>query len=153
ERMTSLQLRSPESRRQQDDQRSRSFGEQHSPPSQSTQRMSAPAPEIADQIASIAASISDVDSRSSRRLRELATALTTETGRQRWSDVDLSRAFNSDRLAHTYAVRHEGGYAPNSVEVADKIRNVLVLVPILLTWAALGEAAAAYERYLAENPD
>ena len=115
--------------------------------------MSAPAPEIADQIASIAASLSEVDPRSSRRLRELATALTTESGRQRWSDVDLNRAFNTDRLSHTFAVRHEGGYAPNSVEVADKIRNVLVLVPILLTWAALGEAATAYDRFIEANPD
>jgi methyl-accepting chemotaxis protein len=115
--------------------------------------MSAPAPEIADQLDGIATSIDHVDPRSSRRLRELATALTTETGRQRWSDVDLRRAFNTDRLSHSYAVDHEGGYAPNLVEVADKVRNVLVLVPILLTWAALGEAATAYDRYIAENPD
>lgn len=115
--------------------------------------MSAPAPEIADQLDGIAASIDHVDPRSSRRLRELATALTTETGRQRWSDVDLRRAFNTDRLSHSYAVDHEGGYAPNLVEVADKVRNVLVLVPILLTWAALGEAATAYDRYIEANPD
>ena len=115
--------------------------------------MSAPAPEVADQIDGIAASLNEVDPRSARRLRELATALTTETGRQRWSDVDLRRAFNTDRLSHAYAVRREGGYAPNTVEIADKVRNVLVLVPILLTWAALGEAATAYDRYIAENPD
>ena len=115
--------------------------------------MSAPAPEVADQIDGIAASLNEVDPRSARRLRELATSLTTESGRMRWSDVDLSRAFNTDRLSHSYAVRREGGYAPNTIEIADKVRNVLVLVPILLTWAALGEAATAYERYIAANPD
>jgi predicted nucleic acid-binding Zn-ribbon protein len=132
---------------------SRPFREHHSPPAQATHRMSAPAPEVADQIDGIAASLNEVDPRSSRRLRELATSLTTETGRQRWSDVDLRRAFNTDRLSHSYAVRREGGYAPNTIEIADKVRNVLVLVPILLTWAALGEAATAYDRYIAENPE
>lgn len=116
-------------------------------------RMSAPAPEIAEEIGQLSAMVQEVEPKSSRRLRELATALTTETGRQRWSDVDLRRAFNTDRLALAYAVKREGGYAPNSIEIADKVRNVLVLVPILLTWAALGEAATAYNRYITENPD
>lgn len=115
--------------------------------------MSAPAPEIAGQLDDIAALLNDVDPRSSRRLHELASALTTESGRFRWSDVDLRRAFNTDRLSHAWAVRHEGGYAPQSIEIADKIRNVLVLVPILLTWAALGEAANSYNEYLERNPD
>lgn len=115
--------------------------------------MSAPAPEIADQIDDIATLLEEVDKRSARRLHELSTALTTESGRFRWSDVDLRRAFNTDRLSHAWAVHHEGGYAPQSIEIADKVRNVLVLVPILLTWAALGEAANSYNEYLLENPD
>src|SRR5690606_4937369 len=133
--------------------RSRSFGEHHAPPHQATQRLSAPAPENADQLDDIAGLLHDVDERSSRRLRDLATALTTESGRFRWSDVDLRRAFNTDRLSHAWAVHHEGGYAPAAIEIADKIRNVLVLVPILLTWAALGEAANSYARFVEQNPD
>jgi hypothetical protein len=115
--------------------------------------MSAPAPEIADQIDGIAGLLHEVDERSARRLRDLATALTTESGRFRWSDVDLRRAFNTDRLSFAWAVHHEGGYAPQSIEIADKVRNVLVLVPILLTWAALGEAVNSYGDYLEANPD
>jgi methyl-accepting chemotaxis protein len=108
---------------------------------------------VASEIQGIAGSLSEVDPRSSSRLRDLGNALTSETARARWSDVDLRRAFNTDRLAHAYAVRREGGYAPRRVEVADKIRNVLVLVPILLTWAALAEASRAYNRYIQDHPD
>ncbi len=108
---------------------------------------------VASEIQGIAGSLSDVDERSSSRLQDLGNALTSEAGRTRWSDVDLRRAFNTDRLSHSYAVRREGGYAPGRVDVADKVRNVLVLVPILLTWAALAEASRAYDRFLAENPD
>ncbi len=108
---------------------------------------------VASEIEGIASSLSEVDQRSSSRLRDLGNALSSDVGRARWSDVDLRRAFNTDRLSHMYAVRREGGYAPRRIEVADKVRNVLVLVPILLTWAALAEAARAYDRFLAEHPE
>ncbi len=108
---------------------------------------------VAAEIQGIAGSLSEVDPRSSARLHDLGTALVSESGRQRWSDVDLRRAFNTDRLSHVYAVRREGGYAPQRLEIADRVRNVLVLVPILLTWAALAEAARAYDRFIAANPD
>jgi hypothetical protein len=109
--------------------------------------------EITQELEALAASLNEVDTRSARRLHDLATSLATERGRERWADVDLRRAFHTDRLSHAYALRREGGYAPAIVETADKIRNVLVLVPILLTWAALAEAARAYNRYLSANPD
>jgi len=119
----------------------------------SNQSIWSSASNVASEIQGIAGSLSEVDPRSSARLHDLGSALTTENGRQRWSDVDLRRAFNTDRLSHVYAVRREGGYAPKRLEVADRIRNVLVLVPILLTWAALAEAASAYDRFVEANPD
>lgn len=112
-----------------------------------------PAPEVAKQIADIAQLLEDVDARSSRRLEELSNAIPDEDGRHRWSDVDLRRAFNTDRLSHAYAVKYEGGYAPRTIEIADKLRNVLVLLPILLTWFALGEAVSNYSSYIDKHPD
>jgi hypothetical protein len=101
----------------------------------------------------MAASIGEVDPRSAERLEDLARSVVDDEGRRRWSEVDLRRAFQTDRLAHAYAVRREGGYVSGAVNVADKIRNVLVLVPILLTWFALAEASRAYARYIELNPD
>jgi archaellum component FlaC len=101
----------------------------------------------------MAASLGEVDPKSARRLQDLARSVATEEGRQRWADVDLRRAFNTDRLSHAYAVRREGGYVPPTVDLADKVRNVMVLLPIFLTWAALAEAVRAYQRYIDANPD
>lgn len=109
--------------------------------------------DLADEINGLAASLAEIDSRSTERLRDLASSLSTEEGRLRWADVDLRRAFNSEYLAHFYAVRREGGYAPTSVAVADRIRNVLVLLPIALTWFALFESTRAYRTYIDEHPD
>jgi hypothetical protein len=108
---------------------------------------------LADEINGLAASLEEIDARSTDRLRDLASSLSTEEGRLRWADVDLRRAFNSEYLAHFYAVRREGGYAPTSVAVADRVRNVLVLLPIALTWFALYESTRAYRKYIDENPE
>ncbi len=109
--------------------------------------------ELTGLLDGMAASLAEVDPRSSTRLRDLGHSIDTEPGRMRWGDVDLRRAFNTERLAHSYAVRREGGYAPKSIESADRVRNVLVLVPILLFWAALAEAALAYRRLLESQPN
>lgn len=110
-------------------------------------------PELVDELEGIASSLYEVDPRSAERLIDLAHAITSDEGRARWSDVDLSRAFNSDRLAHAYALRREGGYSPASIEVATRVRDVLVLVPLLLTWLAFYEASRAYDKYLSDNPE
>ena len=109
--------------------------------------------DLADDLNGLAASLETIDARSTERLRDLASSLSTEEGRLRWADVDLRRAFNSEYLAHFYAVKREGGFAPTSVAAADRIRNVLVLLPILLTWFALWDSTRAYQRYIDANPD
>lgn len=109
--------------------------------------------EIADEVAGMAARIGEVDPRSADRLEDLAAALASADGLQRWSDVDLRRAFHTERLAHAYAVRREGGYASQAIAFADRVRNVLVLLPILLTWFALFEASRAYRTFLDASPE
>ena len=109
--------------------------------------------ELADEIDGLAASLTSVDPRATERLRDLAGSLSTEEGRLRWADVDLRQAFHSEYLAHFYAVRREGGFAPKSVEIADNIRNSLVLAPVFLTWLGLWEATKAYGNYLDANPN
>ena len=109
--------------------------------------------ELAEELAGMAATLSEVDPRAASRLEDLARSIGDEEGRQRWADVDLRRAFNSEHLARAYAVRREGGYAPASVDVATRVRNILILLPIFLTWFALSEASRAYERLLDRQPD
>lgn len=109
--------------------------------------------DLAQELGGMAASLHDIDPRAAERLEDLGASMLTDEGRLRWADVDLRRAFNTEMISLAYAIRREGGYVPESVDRADKIRNVLVLLPILLTWAALAEAANAYQRYITKNPD
>ncbi len=107
---------------------------------------------LANELTGMADELSGVDPRSAARLSDLAEAVASEAGRQRWSDVDLRRAFQTERLANAYAVVREGGYVSGAISLADRMRNVLVLVPIFLTWFALAEASRAYSAQLVADP-
>ncbi len=113
----------------------------------------AAADEIADELRGMAATLGEVDPRAAERLDDLARAVTTPDGRARWADVDLGRAFQTDHLAYAYATRKVGGHVSPAVVTADRVRNVLVLAPVLLTWFALAEASRAYAEYIAQNPE
>lgn len=108
---------------------------------------------LSQELQGLAATVSEVDRRAAERLADLAGSLEGDEARLRWADVDLRRAFNTEQIAFAYAVRREGGYVPKIVDTADKIRNVMVLLPILLTWFALYEATKAYSAYINQNPD
>lgn len=100
-----------------------------------------------------ASSLEEVDARAAERMRALAQAVSSDDGRQRWAEVDLRRVFNTERLAYAAALKQEGGYAHSTIAGADRLRNILVLVPILLTWFALAEASKAYSAFISVNPD
>src|SRR5215207_7923631 len=109
--------------------------------------------QLAEHLEEMAGTLEPVDARAADRMRGLARAVATDEGRQRWAEVDLRRVFNTERLAYALALEREGGYAHSTIAGADRLRNILVLVPILLTWFALAEAARAYNRFLALSPD
>jgi hypothetical protein len=109
--------------------------------------------ELTREIEAMSASVGEVDSKSAERLNDLAASLETDETRLRWADVDMRQAFNTEQIAHAYAVKREGGYVPEIVDRVDRLRNMLILLPILLTWFALFEASRNYAKYVEDNPD
>ncbi|HET9662488.1 MAG TPA: hypothetical protein VFP05_19325 [Thermomicrobiales bacterium] len=105
------------------------------------------------ELEAMSASVAEVDSKSAERLNDLAASLETDETRLRWADVDMRQAFNTGQIAHAYAVKREGGYVPAIVDRVDRLRNMLILLPILLTWFALFEASRNYARFVEANPD
>ncbi len=109
--------------------------------------------ELAREIEAISASVGEVDTKSAERLTDLASSLETDESRLRWADVDMRQAFNTEQIAHAYAVKREGGYVPAIVDRVDRLRNVLILLPILLTWFALFESSRNYAKFIEANPE
>jgi len=108
---------------------------------------------LASDLRGIAAAIEPVDASSAERLERLASAVLDPRESELWIDVDLHRAFHTERLAYSYGIYHEGGEAPPLVDTMDKIRNIMVLLPIMITWAALAQAVSDYADYVNANPD
>jgi chromosome segregation ATPase len=108
---------------------------------------------LARNLEEMAGTLEELDPRSSERMRSLGRAIGTDEGRQRWAEVDLRRAFNTERLAYVYALEQEGGYAHSTIAAADWLRNMMVLAPIFLTWFALALASRDYEEFLTLYPD
>jgi methyl-accepting chemotaxis protein len=123
------------------------------PDATTTHRLSNEHAALARDINDLATSLGEIDSRSSGRLRDLAAAINTPSDRSRWNAVDLPQAFNTQRLSQEYALRKVGEQRVKLIELADKARNALVLVPVFLTWYALAEASRNYAAYITENPD
>lgn len=109
--------------------------------------------ELARELEAMSLSVGEVDSKSAERLDDLASSLETDESRLRWADVDMRQAFNTEQIAHAYAVKREGGYVPAIVDRVDRLRNMLILLPILLTWFALFEASRNYAKFIATHPD
>ena len=108
---------------------------------------------LAAEIEEMAGNIIDIDPKAAERLTDLGQSLEGEENRLRWADVDLRRAFNTEKISLAYAIRRSGGYVPRIVDRVDKTRNVMVLLPILLTWFALFEAARNYRNHIEANPE
>ena len=110
--------------------------------------------ELAEDLDGMAATIGEVDPRSSERLSDLARSIGTEEGRIRWADVDLRRAFNTERLAAAYAERREGSPSPPALwrsptgpgRCWSSCRSCSPGTPST-------KSTRAYSRYIADNPD
>ena len=107
-----------------------------------------------DQVRSIAGEIEVWDRHAANRLTQLADGLASED-RDPWVALDLVAAVDIDAILERAMNRDT---KPHRTSVLERIRNVLVLVPIFVTWAGLSWAATSYataigvEASLAERP-
>ena len=104
-----------------------------------------------DQVRSIAGEIEAWDRHAANRLIQLADGLASEDR----DPLDLGAAVDIDAILERAMNRDT---KPHRTSVLERIRNVLVLVPIFVTWAGLSWAATSYataigvEASLAERP-
>lgn len=116
-------------------------------------RVTAEHASLAREVGDLATTLGEIDARAATRLRDLSHAIRTPAERSRWNAVDLHQAFNLERLSNEYALRRIGAQKVRLIEFADKVRNVLVLLPVFLTWFAIAQASRDYAEYIEANPD
>lgn len=93
----------------------------------------------------------DVDPSSqsaAERLRDLGAAVEGEQAADTWAVADIFQLIDPDTIADQ--VRNRGGGTVKALEV---LRNVLVFMPIAVTWIGIWLALENYRRVVGANPD
>ena len=100
------------------------------------------------RVRGIAEEIRPWDPHAAERLDSLAGGLESEE-RDPWVGLDLAREVDVDAIVDR-AINRDS--RPHRTSVLERIRNVLVLVPIFVTWAGLSWAATSYSMAIAASP-
>ncbi|MFP4437800.1 MAG: hypothetical protein ACLFVO_11170 [Chloroflexaceae bacterium] len=93
----------------------------------------------------------DVESSSqgaAERLRDLGAAVEGEQAADTWAVADIFQLIDPDTIADQ--VRSRGG---GSVRFLEVLRNVLIFMPIAVTWIGIWLALENYADVVAANPD
>ena len=105
---------------------------------------------VQNDLNDLAGRVGPLDPRAAQRLQDLSVALDDLTQARAWAGVDLCRLINPDAIAEHY----ELVYRPASsgpgcfARVLEAGRNILIFLPIAITWLAIARATDAYHQLL-----
>ncbi len=103
-----------------------------------------------DQLRELAIEIEAGDAATAEQLRSLASALDPDGSPGGWIGVAPKDVIDIELIVTSV----ETGDGPaGRAAVAEVVRNVLILVPIILTWAGLFYAAMGYQQIVANHPE
>lgn len=106
---------------------------------------------LSEQIQIFSDEIKDIDPATSERLADIGRAF--DKG-EFWINLDLDRLFNiSSFIEKTTTYYSKRGWRRIVIPVMEISRNLLVLLPIIITWNGLRNASTAYREVIASNPD
>lgn len=94
--------------------------------------------------------IMEIDPVTAERLVDIGNSL--DDG-EFWLNLELNNVINYPLfITRATSFFHKKSVKRKVIEISELVRNVLVLVPILLTWNALSRASAAYKVVVENNP-
>lgn len=94
--------------------------------------------------------IMEIDPVTAERLVDIGNSL--DDG-EFWLNLELNNVINYPLfITRATSFFHKKSVKRKVIEISELVRNVLVLVPILLTWNALSRASAAYKVVVESNP-
>lgn len=106
--------------------------------------------DIQNRIADLATRLESTSPKAAILLRDLGTAVAGSTSESDWAHADLYRVLNPERIASAYENKRAAG---SWVRWFEFLRNVLVLLPLAVTWGGIAVATGAYERQVEAEPE
>lgn len=94
--------------------------------------------------------VGPVDQRAARRIQNLSVALGNIVQARVWGNIDLVQVINPDAIADRYEWLNQPAHSgPGSLSrILEAGRNVLIFLPIAVTWLAISQATSAYHQLL-----
>lgn len=106
--------------------------------------------DIQNRIADLATRLDATSPKAAVLLRDLGTAVAGSTSESDWAHADLYRVLNPERISMAYENKQTAG---GWVRWFEFLRNVLVLLPLAVTWWGIALAARAYGELVADEPE
>lgn len=103
--------------------------------------------DLAQRIAIVREELSIFNPTFASQLRKLGDDIESQSTRA-WSRLDLTRMFDLDGAFDNYFPNLTRWLYP-----LEAIRNILILLPLIVTWYAIGNAANHYQALLQTQPD
>jgi hypothetical protein len=96
--------------------------------------------------------IINLDQRAALRLQDLSNALDDITQARTWAGIDLQQVISPDAIAEQYEqlYRPEKSGPGQFARFLEGMRNVLIFLPIVITWLGVSQATDAYHRLLSQ---
>ena len=101
------------------------------------------------ELRQVAHELEDWDPAGASRIELLADAIDSPSENDGWAGADARDAVGLDSIIDRLHDRHS---RPHLVSQLERVRNLLVLVPILVTWLGLMYAASAYSAAVSSDP-
>lgn len=103
----------------------------------------------ATDLRAVAKELQTWNPKAAERVRRVADAVEEPKGNENWAGFDARDAVDLPTIVSSL---HDTHSRPHLVSQLERIRNMLVLVPILITWAGLWQAMTAYGRAVQGDP-
>lgn len=102
------------------------------------------------KLSELADKIERSDLGAAARLRDLGDALVGGSTADAWASSDLLSLINPSVLAQASVIRRSGG-TTTGLGILELLRNVLVLLPLVVTWVGISQAVEAYTKLLSAD--
>lgn len=100
---------------------------------------------VSKRLSALARQVESYDNNAATRLRTLSGVIEMEQDTHAWETTDLYHLINPDSILESYREQRKNSFFIRFLEMA---RNVLIFVPITLTWIAIWQASIHYNEMI-----
>src|SRR5258708_19669942 len=105
---------------------------------------------VKTQLEALANYVAKSDKKAANRLRNLRTAVIGGNNADAWASADIEKLINPEQIIENYKNQPVADALTSVLEVG---RNVLIFIPLLVSWFGISKAVSTYSDYVGKHED